>query len=141
MARIAIAKTAAEVKRCFPVMAQLRPHLKQSEFAARIRRQQKQGYQLVFLKETGEIQSVAGFRIVEFLVYGKFLYVDDLVTREESRSRKFGGKLFDWLVARAREHHCAELHLDAGVQRFGAHRFYLRKGMNITAHHFGMKLP
>ena len=28
----------------------------------------------------------------------------------------------------------------SGVQRFGAHRFYLRHGMNITSHHFQLEL-
>lgn len=140
MARIAIARTKAQIQRCFPVMVQLRPLLEEKYFTARIHRQQKEGYHLVFLEDAGEIHSVAGFRIAEFLVYGKMLYVDDLVTRESSRSKQWGGKLFDWLTAYARKQGCAELHLDSGVQRFGAHRFYLRKGMNITAHHFGMKL-
>ena len=31
------------------------------------------------------------------------------------------------------------LHLDSGVQRFGAHRFYLASRMDIIAHHFSMK--
>jgi hypothetical protein len=30
--------------------------------------------------------------------------------------------------------------LDSGVQRFGAHRFYLRRRMNITSHHFAIDL-
>lgn len=33
-----------------------------------------------------------------------------------------------------------ELHLDSGVQRYGAHRFYLRHGMDITSHHFRLVL-
>jgi hypothetical protein len=52
-----------------------------------------------------------------------------------------GGALFDWLVQLAREHECRELHLDSGVQRFDAHRFYLGKRMHITSHHFALKLP
>jgi hypothetical protein len=45
-----------------------------------------------------------------------------------------------FLVEAARENGCAELHLESGVQRFGAHRFYLANRMDITCHHFGMKL-
>jgi hypothetical protein len=48
--------------------------------------------------------------------------------------------LFDWLVAQAREHGCARLELDSGVQRFRAHRFYLMKRMEISSHHFMLKL-
>ena len=43
-------------------------------------------------------------------------------------------------VAEARRRGCAQFHLDSGVQRFDAHRFYLHKGMNISAHHFAMPL-
>jgi hypothetical protein len=32
------------------------------------------------------------------------------------------------------------LHLDSGVRRFDAHRFYLNKRMNISSHHFSMVL-
>jgi len=33
-----------------------------------------------------------------------------------------------------------QLHLDSGVQRFSAHRFYLSKRMEISSHHFSLKL-
>ena len=48
--------------------------------------------------------------------------------------------MMDWLVGRAKERGCDELHLDSGVQRYGAHRFYLRYGMDITSHHFRLAL-
>jgi hypothetical protein len=44
------------------------------------------------------------------------------------------------LLARARAEGCAEFHLDSGVEKFGAHRFYLRNRMNISSHHFSLKL-
>lgn len=122
-------------------MSQLRPHLRESEFVGRIRRQTKEnGYALAFLEDAGAVRSVAGFRLTESLFYGRFLYVDDLVTDEASRSRGYGEKLFDWLVGRARKQKCQAVVLDSGVQRFGAHRFYLRKRMNIVCHHFALKL-
>ena len=83
---------------------------------------------------------MAGFRVSEKLSAGRFLYVDDLVTRAEDRSRAYGGHLLDWLGDRAREQNCTTLELDSGVQRHAAHRFYLRKGMDITSHHFAAKL-
>jgi GNAT superfamily N-acetyltransferase len=140
MARIALARTDAEVLRCFPVMAQLRPHLTEQQFLERIRRQQAAGGQLVFLEEAQQVQSVATYRLVENLAWGKFLYVDDLVTADTARSHGWGRQLLDWLVREARNQGCDELHLDSGVQRFGAHRFYLRAGLDITCHHFARKL-
>lgn len=86
------------------------------------------------------MKAVAGFRISECLAWGRFLYVDDLVASANDRSKGYGGTLFDWLVAYARDAGCDEFHLDSAVHRFAAHRFYLNKRMAIEAHHFGLKL-
>jgi GNAT superfamily N-acetyltransferase len=139
--KIHTAETDAEITRCFPLMFQLRPHLIEHEFVSRIRRQQREaGYQLIFLEEDLSIRCLAGYRISECLYSGKSLYVDDLVTDAEHISRGYGSKLFDWVVEHATENNCAYVTLDSGVQRFGAHRFYLGKGMDITCHHFALKL-
>jgi GNAT superfamily N-acetyltransferase len=142
MATILLAETDNEIQRCFPAMAELRPHLIESEFVERVRRQQAQvGYELVLLEEDDGVKSVAGFRITECLAWGKFLYVDDLVTAASARYQGYGQQLFDWLLDRARAHGCHEFHLDSGVQRFAAHGFYLKNRLHITAHHFGRVLP
>jgi len=68
------------------------------------------------------------------------MYVDDLVTDERQRSKGVGGALLDWLAEQARARGCAELHLDSGVHRFDAHRFYFTKRMHISSYHFKIKL-
>ena len=140
MNRIALAESDHDIDRCYPVMHELRPHLDHAEYIAQVRRQMANGYRLAFVEDGGEAKGVAGFRFLEFLAWGRILYVDDLVTRAHERSKGFGDRLFDWLVEQAVERGCDQLHLDSGVQRFGAHRFYLRKRMDITAHHFALKL-
>lgn len=129
-----------EIARCFSVLAELRPHLQASEFVERVRRQQSNGFQMAFLEDDEEVKSVAGFRCGENLAMGRFLYVDDLVTLESARSKGYGDALFDWLLEVAKQQHCAQFHLDSGVQRFDAHRFYLRKKMKISSHHFALEL-
>ena len=139
--RITIANTPAQIRRCHPVMRELRTQFTNPEkFIERVLRQQKQGYLLAFLEYDGEVCAVAGYRFLESLFSGKFLYVDDLVTREGGRSRGFGAELLDWLLKQAREHGCKNLELDSGVQRFDAHRFYLLKRMNISSYHFRIKI-
>lgn len=141
MAEIFRAETRKAIRRCYPVMAELRPHVTEKVFLERVARQRESGgYQLAYVEDAGAMHSVTGYRFIENLAWGKFLYVDDLVTAEASRSQGYGELLFQWLVCEAKTAHCDELHLDSGVQRFGAHRFYLRLGMNITCHHFGMKM-
>ena len=86
-----------------------------------------------------KVKAVAGYRYSESLSWGKYIYVDDLVTTEEFRSQGFGRQLFAWLVKQAKARGCGQFHLDSGVQRFAAHRFYLASRMDIVAHHFSMK--
>ena len=139
--QIKVGETDEEIAGCFPVMAELRPHLDEGEFIRRVKRQRSAaGYELAFLEDEGEVKAVAGFRISECLAWGKLLKVDDLVTRSGEGSKGYGQSLFDWLVAYARERGCDEVHLDSGVQRFGAHRFYLLNRMEIIAHHFRLNL-
>lgn len=137
---IQLALSTETIRRCFPIMAELRPHLTMDDFIGRVQGQQEKGYHLAFLEEGGEVRALAGYRVLENLAWGRFLYVDDLVTRSLDHGNGFGSALFDWLTAEAISADCRQLHLDSGVQRFGAHRFYLHKGMDITSHHFALSL-
>ena len=95
---------------------------------------------LAALEVNGEVRATAGYRITDFLARGRNLYVDDLVTAESSRSSGYGKALLQWLIERARAERCVSFELDSGVQRHGAHRFYLREGMHISAYHFALAL-
>jgi GNAT superfamily N-acetyltransferase len=140
MRRVELAETDEDVRACWPVMAQLRSQLDESAFMRAVDRQRAEGYRLAFIREAGSVRAAVGFRLGHSLAWGRFLYIDDLVTDERARSRGFGGELFDWCIAFARGEGCRELHLDSGVQRFGAHRFYLEKRMRISSHHFALDL-
>lgn len=135
-----IAENDAQIARCFPTFTELRPHLTLESFVMRVKRQQADGYRLAFLQDEGECVCCAGFRILENLAWGRFLYVDDLVTRETARSRGFGGEMLRWLVDYARREGCDEFHLDSGTQRTGAHRFYFKHGLLVKTFHFSMAL-
>ena len=138
---IAIAGTDSEIESCYAVMAELRPHLGRGEFLPLVRNlSEKTGFRLVYLTDEGEVKAVGGFRIAEWLAGGKYLEIEDLATRDGERSRGCGGEVFDWLVAHAKENNCHQLRLVSHVRRFGAHRFYLRKGMIIEAHYFSLDL-
>jgi GNAT superfamily N-acetyltransferase len=137
---ISLANTPEQIDRCYSVMQELRPHIEAMDFTPRVLHQRTEGYQLAFLELDGVVRSVAGFRIFNLLFSGRTLYIDDLVTHDSDRSRGFGATLFDWLVDYAKKQGCERLTLDSGVQRFAAHRFYLNRGMDITSHHFDLKL-
>ncbi len=129
-----------EILSTFPVMNQLRPDLKKEEYLSLVSSMMKEGYLLAAVSENSEICAVAGYRFGTMLARGKYLYVDDLVTDSAKRSRSFGKLLFDWLIEEAKKRDCDQFHLDSGVQRYGAHRFYLRERMILSAHHFVLML-
>lgn len=132
----------AQVERCFRVVAFLRPHLSAEQFHERLQVQAGEGYNLVYIADDGDgaVSAAAGYRIGHYLAWGKILYVDDLVTHPDRKNRGLGGALMDWLIARAREQRCDELHLDTGFTRHDAHRLYLNKGLLLSCHHMSLKL-
>jgi len=129
-----------DIQDCFPVMSQLRPHLIAEQFVAQVREQMRDGYRLACVIQDGEVVAVAGYRISRCLSWGKYLYVDDLVTDAARRSQGFGKVLLAWLVEEARHQGCQEFHLDSGVQRKDAHRFYAREGMALLAYHYKLAI-
>ena len=135
-----LATNLPEIKRCAPVLRELRTFLTEEEITNRVQQQMPDGYRLAYAEAADSVASVAGFRILRNLTYGKFLYVDDLVTRADQKRSGYAGQLLEWLSEHARDQGCAFLILDSGVQRFEAHRFYLAHRMDITAHHFARKL-
>jgi GNAT superfamily N-acetyltransferase len=138
-ATIQLAISVAEIEQCFPVMSQLRSHLLADNFVQQVQTQMETGYQLAYIHDQ-QVVGVAGFNITNNLAWGKYLYVADLVVDDRMRSQGYGEALFTWLIKYAQKHNCQQFHLDSGVQRFAAHRFYLRHKMNISSHHFSLKL-
>ena len=137
---IHIARTDADKLACFPVLKELRTHLEKDEFLPQLRRLEAQDYQLAFVRDEGEVTAVAGFWVSEAFAYGKYMHVYDLVTGANVRSKGHGAALIGFLKTLARDAGCVQLHLDSGVQRFEAHKFYLREGFRIASHHFAMDL-
>ena len=129
------------MRRCFPVIQQLRPHLKDvDQMLTLTRGMVAEGAEFAALEHEGEVATIAAFRIRTMLVSGVTMYVDDLVTAEHMRSHGHGKTMLEWLMAYARERGCETFSLDSGTFRHEAHAFYFREGMRITAFHFQSRL-
>ena len=134
------ADTDAEIQSCYDVMAELRPHIAREQFLPLIRSMQADRFRLACIRVEGRVVAVAGYRISTNLVYGRNLYVDDLVTAENERSKGYGRELLAWLRNIAVEKGCKAFQLDSGVQRKRAHEFYLREGLELSSYHFSVRL-
>jgi GNAT superfamily N-acetyltransferase len=124
-----------------PVLRELRPHLDLDLFRSIYAEGWPQGLRFTAVFDEDDCVAVAGWRVIANTSTVRQLYVDDLVTTASSRSAGHGRLLLDHLRRAAATNGCAELHLDSGVQRGDAHRFYFREGMHISAYHFRTPVP
>jgi ribosomal protein S18 acetylase RimI-like enzyme len=125
----------------FAVMRELRPHLPDvATFTAQARRQAAQGYRLLAAWQDGQVKALAGYRLQENLLYGRFLYVDDLVAAADARRHGLGARLIDALREEARKQDCKHFVLDTALGNSLGQRFYFRQGLLATGMHFRQPL-
>ena len=129
-----------EILACFAIMKQLRPHPKAEDFVSKVRTHLPAEYRLAYVEVDDRPVAVAGYRVTEKLSRGKVLHIDDLVTDEASRSQGHGASLLAWFCAEARALGCGSVHLDTGVEKKAAQRFYERHGMRLSAYHYEIAL-
>jgi GNAT superfamily N-acetyltransferase len=134
---IHFAKSDADIRACFPAMSELRPHLTEEAFVSQVKRQmQNHGYSLVYILGNHQVVAAAGYRVAEYLAWGKAFYLDDLITASSARKKGYGSALMDWLLTEASNLGCTQLHLDSGTHRHDAHRLYMSRKLKISSHHF-----
>lgn len=138
--QIKTAHTKEDYLKCFRVLQALRPHLTPQLLLELLPKMQAENYSLIFIEENNEAISACGFRYLTSLFDGRFIYIDDLSTLPEARGKGHAGKLFDYVVEKAKSEDLKAVHLDSGHQRYDAHRLYLNKGMRIVYHHFRLEL-
>ncbi|MDD2760217.1 MAG: GNAT family N-acetyltransferase [Methylomonas sp.] len=126
-----------DIEAVYPLMSILRPHLSNAEaFVAQVQRQAQAGYRLSGFRRNRRWQGLIGFRLSENLMYGKFLYVDDLVVEPSSQNCGIGRNLIEYVRKYARTFDCANLVLDTGLYMPYAQRFYYRQGLLAKGMHF-----
>lgn len=118
-------KGEAELRRAWPVMRELRGHLSEKRWLELTAEMERDGYRLLALEdEAGTIQALAGIRVSTNLYYGKHMWVDELVTASETRSRGHGRTLLSHVEELAVSEGCEMVGLSSGARRVDAHRFY-----------------
>lgn len=120
----------AEIATAFPLMAELRPHLKPESFVETVGRQRQDGYRLFGgFADGGAPVVLAGVRDARTLARGPHLFVDDLVTRRDAQKQGHGTAMLRWLAAHAAARGFGRIYLDSRDTALG---FYRQVG--FTAH-------
>ncbi|MEO6918600.1 MAG: GNAT family N-acetyltransferase [Collimonas sp.] len=132
----------ADLDTSFSVMQELRPHLNdRAAYAAQIAQQRTQGYRLLAAWSGGAIVGLAGYRLQDNLLYGHFIYVDDLVVTASLHRAGIGERLLQAARQQAVALDCRHFVLDTGLHMALAQRFYFRHGLLATGMHFVEPLP
>ncbi|MCO8161540.1 GNAT family N-acetyltransferase [Pseudomonas sp. 21LCFQ010] len=125
----------------FGLMRVLRPHLDNADaYVAQLQRQAGQGYRLLAAMQDAQIVGLAGYRELENLLYGRFVYVDDLLISPALQRSGLGGQLLDQVRQQARQLGCDHFVLDTGLHMALAQRFYFRQGLLASGMHFTQRL-
>lgn len=123
------------------LMPVLRPHLVDSAaYVAQLMRQTRQGYRLLAAWQGERIVGLAGYRELENLLYGRFIYVDDLVVSPALQRSGLGSRLLNAVRDEALEYQCDHFVLDTGLHMPLAQRFYFREGLLARGMHFTQSL-
>ena len=134
-------ETPDELRACLPLMRELRPHLAdETDFVERVGRMRHERYRVLAALHEGQAVALAGYRFQENLIYGRFLYVDDLVVSPARRGERWGARLLEALNGLARGAGCTRLVLDTGLDNALAQRFYFRQGLLTRAIRFSKQL-
>lgn len=116
------------VAACFPVMRELREALDQATYEARLAEAMTQGYRLARAEQATEgaveVVGVIGYRPWNDLIFGRSLFVDDLVVTDRCRGDGVGAALLRHAEAVARREGYMTLRLNSGLWRESAHGFY-----------------
>jgi len=125
----------------FDLMRVLRPHLKDPvTYAAQLARQTVQGYRLLAAWDDERVVGLAGYRSLENLLYGHFIYVDDLVVSPDLQRGGLGAQLLSAVRDEATQRGCDHFVLDTGLHMPLAQRFYFRQGLLARGMHFTQSL-
>lgn len=122
-------KSEDELREAFPVMRELRSKVDEREYFRLLEHMVKEGYHLFALRDSGVIVALAGVAVLTNLSYGRHVWVYDLVTTSNARSKGYGRRLLEFVEEFAHQENCKVVALSSGLERTSAHRFY-EKHMN-----------
>ena len=127
----------AELSEGYAVMHELRTHLDEAQYIALLAEMRPRGYRQFAVREGGSIVAMAGIFFNVNLYYGHYLWVYDLITTANARSKGYGQALLSHMEELARAAGCDTIALTSGVQRIDAHRFYeQRMGFDRVSYTF-----
>ncbi|AOM84078.1 GNAT family N-acetyltransferase [Salisediminibacterium beveridgei] len=117
---------ADEFRAAFPVMRQLRTHLDEGTYLELVNEAiEVNGYRMFGLIVDDYLLAVTGFIPMTNLYDGRSIWICDLVTDQQERSKGYGEILLQFVQEWASDNGYEKIALSSGLQRTQSHRFYV----------------
>ncbi len=130
-----------DLQAAFILLKELRPHIDETVFFDIYAKAHKADhYSLVGLYLSEKLIAVMGYRYLYDYVHGKHVYVDDLVTATEERSKGYGAQLLKFAENLALRNGCKQLRLCTGIENESGKKFYEKNGWKFRAIVYKKKL-
>ncbi|STQ86809.1 GNAT family N-acetyltransferase [Helicobacter muridarum] len=121
-------KDTKDLESAYDLMKQLRPHLSQEDFVAKVLEQQKSmHYRLFAFYDKQKLVGLCGVMPFDVLYREKCLYICDLVIDSSLRGQGFGQKFLQEIENLACIEGYLQIELSSNFQRTQAHHFYESK--------------
>ncbi|MFP3028410.1 MAG: GNAT family N-acetyltransferase [Wolbachia sp.] len=98
------------------------------------------GYKVIGKYVDNDLIAILAYRLPYKFTFGKYVYVDDLVTLPEYRSRGYGHQLIEWLKEESKRIGYHQIHLDVSMSNHLGSKFYLNNGFQAKAYHLSCKV-
>ena len=133
--KIHTAQTQADLEHFYPLLTELRPNLTFDKFLDTYYNAQKNDqYELVGFLDGEEVIALIGYRILYDFVRGRHLYIDDLITNKNFRSKGAGAFVLQFAEDKARELNCVGgMRLCAVLENERGIQFYEKNGWKARA--------
>ena len=117
-----------ELDMAYEVLSQLRVTLSFKEFDDLVYDMREMNYKMIGLFERDKLITYAGVAVQTNFYHKRHLYVFDLITDEEHRSKNYGYEMLDYLEVYAKTAMCENIILSSDIEYKSALKFYERNG-------------
>lgn len=119
-----------------PLLLRLYPSIGKDVITSRLQEVSKSDWECLVLRESDGIIGLSGFRIMDRICYGKFLYIDHFIIDENRQSSGAAKFLLDRIVDISESMKCESVILDTFVTNSRAQHFWMKGGFKIVGFHF-----
>jgi GNAT superfamily N-acetyltransferase len=129
-------ETKAEMLAQHEVICELYPNLSIEKYGKMLDKMLQNSYGQIAVFYNDKCIAISGFWCGTKLWCGDYIELDNVVVKEEYRSKGAGKLMADYLENKAKALNCTMLALDAYTTNFSAHRFYYNQGYGPKGFHF-----